>query len=138
MARLCKLEGRVGFAEVAELHDMRAKLPVRQFWRHLLRLKRDIALVRWGVANKARLGDPSSYREFNFFPSKSSHFLNTKIRHAPTIDAYTLKDFYKLDETYDFLTTFSCIDYFYPPDFFKHAAKLLKPGGVFYGYLAYW
>lgn len=138
IARLHKLEGRVKRNHVIELYDMRTCLPVSRFLKYVMRHKIESRLCRLGVLDKSRISDPYRFDQFNYYPNGASSFFNVKVRKSPSIDSYTLCDFYETKGAYDLITAFSVIDYFDPERFFAKASDLLMPGGIMFAYLSYW
>jgi hypothetical protein len=136
MARLMKSDRTAAWTRVVELYDMRKLLPDDQYKSYLRRHRLSSLLYRLGLRNSALR--PTLFGGLDYWPNKSDKFFNIGGDGDGQIDEYTMRDFYALDDRYDLLTAFSCVDYFVPQEFFAKAGKLVESGGLMYLHLAYW
>ena len=138
MARLAKLEGRARAARVVELYDMSAHLPDDLFRSHLSRYRRDRMLVKSRIANPIRLNKEEMFGRHGRWPAPSGPYFKLQTVGDGCHDGFLAQNYFEISEQVDLLTAFSCIDYFDPEQFFAKAGDLVRPGGYFFGALAYW
>jgi SAM-dependent methyltransferase len=138
MARLLKMEGRAKHTHVIELYDMRGLLTDDLFDSHISRWRRNVLLSGLGLNRYSAIKQLSLFESFQSFPGKDSTFFNLRRKNYGRIADYTLRNFYEMEQKFDLVTAFSCVDYFNPELFFKKAGDVLNDGGIFYAHLAYW
>lgn len=77
--------------------------------------------------------------KFGFLLEKNSVIFNCPIFKIPKFDGYLEeKDFYKINDKYDLLTSFLSFGYFDYEQFFKKSAEILENGGNLIILCSYW
>ena len=75
---------------------------------------------------------------FGYYPKKSSNFWNLKFIKEPEISNYYVGNIFEHDKTYDFVSAYSCLEYFKHDELFKKIFNLLNEDGIFVFIVNYW
>ncbi len=147
ISRLFRGEGRLKYAVTIDSSDVRGRLTTAAFVKHYARFKAACAVSRVSpILRRFLVGDAvwrgkrlsSMYNHWGYWPIPSSTFWKLRLRGVPGIDRYIVGDVYKLDEQFDLITAFYCLDYFNIENIFEKVSSLLTEGGTFCFGVNYW
>ncbi len=147
MSRLLRGEGKLKTAVTVDISDASHNLSTASFLKHYFRFRVACAFSRFSPKLKSfLLGDglwrghrlTPLFNHWGYWPPLSSKFWNLTLKRVPSIDRYIAGDVYDLDEKFDLITSFFCLDYFNIEKIFAKISGLLAEGGTFFMAVNYW
>ena len=147
MSRLLRGEGKLKTAVTVDISDVSHNLSTQAFLKHYVRFRAACIASRFSPTLKSfLLGDglwhgrhlTPLFNHWGYWPPASSKFWNLTLKKAPKIDRYITGDVYDLQEKFDLITAFFCLDYFNIDKIFATISRLLTEGGTFFMAVNYW
>lgn len=147
ISRLLRGARRLRYAVTIDISDVSRSLSTSTFIKHFLRFRAACLVARYSAPlRRFLLGDGEwrgqrltpLFNNWGYWPPRSSTFWRLSLRAVPRIDRYIVGDVYQLDERFDLVTAFFCLDYFDIERVFAKIASLLVEGGTFFFAVSYW
>lgn len=126
ISRLLKGKEMVRHVTCIEVHDMKNQLSDARFNKLLGRVRLQ------GCKTDRCVGNFGHYLARS--PSMKDMYMSAK----PTLDRYIVGDVYNLNETFDWISAFLCMEYFDLEEFFPKVCSLLNNGGIFFFLVNNW
>jgi len=147
MSRLLRAEGRADHVVTIDASDAGGALTTEGFLRLWARFRAAAFASRFSPRlRRFLLGDDvwrgrrlaPIYNHWGYWPPASSTFWRPRLRRLPLLDRYIAGDVYDLEERFDLVTAFFCLDYFDLEKIFAKLSALLVEGGTLFIAVNYW